>query len=36
VLYKLAEDEFRKAKQIDAQQDSPARLESFPLVDVRG
>lgn len=36
VLYKIAEDEFRKAKQIDAQQDSPARIESFPLVDVRG
>lgn len=35
-LYRLAEDDFKKAKQIDAQQDSPARLESFPLVDVRG
>lgn len=34
-LYRMAEDEFRKAKQIDAQQDSPTRLESFPLVDVR-
>lgn len=35
-LYRMAEDEFRKAKQIDAQQDSPARLDSFPLIDVRG
>lgn len=35
-LYKMAEDEFRKAKQIDAQQDSPARIESFPLIDARG
>lgn len=34
-LYKLADDEFRKAKQVDAQQDSPSRIESFPLVDVR-
>lgn len=36
VLYKLADDEFRRAKQIDAQQDTPSRIESFPLVDVRG
>ncbi|NBX65891.1 MAG: hypothetical protein EBQ96_02735 [Proteobacteria bacterium] len=36
VLYKLSEDEFRKAKQIDAQQDAPSRIENFPLVDVRG
>jgi hypothetical protein len=36
VLYRLADEEFRKAKQIDAQQDAPARLENFPLVDVRG
>ena len=36
VLFKLSEDEFRKAKQIDAQQDSPARIEAFPLVDIRG
>ncbi|MBU6234533.1 MAG: hypothetical protein KGQ41_01700 [Alphaproteobacteria bacterium] len=35
-LYRLADDEFRKAKQIDAQQDTPARIENFPLVDVRG
>lgn len=36
ILYKIADDEFRKAKQIDAQQDSPSRIENFPLVDVRG
>lgn len=35
-LYKLAEDEFRKAKQIDAQQDTPNRIDSFPLIDARG
>jgi hypothetical protein len=35
-LYQLAESEFRKARQIDAQQDTPAQIESFPLVDVRG
>lgn len=35
-LMRLAEDEFRKAKQIDAQQDSPARIENFPLIDARG
>lgn len=36
VLYKMADDEFRKAKQIDAQQDTPSRIESFPLIDARG
>lgn len=35
-LMKMAEDEFRKAKQIDAQQDTPARIENFPLIDARG
>lgn len=35
-LYKLADDDFRKAKQVDAQQDSPSAIDSFPLVDVRG
>ncbi|MCB1537976.1 MAG: hypothetical protein H6865_05315 [Rhodospirillales bacterium] len=35
-LYSMAESEFRKAKQIDAQQDTPSRIENFPLVDVRG
>lgn len=34
-LMRLAQDEFRAAKSIDAQQDSPIRLQNFPLVDVR-
>ncbi|MCB1550595.1 MAG: hypothetical protein KDJ26_01200 [Alphaproteobacteria bacterium] len=34
-LSKLAEQEFSRARQIDAQQDSPNRLESFSLIDVR-
>ena len=32
---KLAEAEFARARQIDAQQDKPMRIESFPLTDVR-
>jgi len=36
LLQRLAEDEFRKSKQIDAQQDSPSRIENFPLIDARG
>lgn len=35
-LYQMADGEFRKAKQIDAQQDSPVSIESFPLIDARG
>ncbi len=35
-LYKLAEMEFSRARQIDAQQDSPQRIENFSLIDVRG
>lgn len=35
-LYKLAEAEFIRAKSIDAQQDTPARLTRYSLVDVRG
>lgn len=35
VLAKLAEVEFTRARQIDAQQDSPNRLESFSLIDAR-
>ncbi|OIN86851.1 MAG: hypothetical protein AUJ12_04375 [Alphaproteobacteria bacterium CG1_02_46_17] len=35
VLAKLAEQEFARARQIDAQQDSPNRLESFSLIDAR-
>lgn len=36
LLHRLADDEFRRAKLIDAQQNSPQALESFPLVEVRG
>lgn len=34
-LYQLATQEFARARQIDAQQDSPNRLENFTLIDVR-
>lgn len=34
-LYKLAENEFRRAKQIDAQQDTPGRIEDFSLIQTR-
>lgn len=36
VFYKLAEQEFQRARQIDAQQDTPNRLERFSLIDARG
>lgn len=35
-MYKLAETEFARARQIDAQQDTPNRIEKFPLTDIRG
>ena len=35
-LYTLAEEEFRRAKMIDSQQDSPQRVEDFTLTSVRG
>ncbi len=35
-MYRMAEKEFARAKQIDAQQDTPSRIESFPLIDARG
>jgi hypothetical protein len=35
-LFRLADLEFARARQIDAQQDSPGRIENFSLVDVRG
>ncbi len=35
-LFRLADQEFARARQIDAQQDSPNRLENFTLTDVRG
>jgi len=34
-LYRLAEDEYRRAKLVDAQQDVPSAITSFPLVEVR-
>jgi hypothetical protein len=34
-MFRLAEDEFARARQIDAQQDTPGRLQDFSLVDVR-
>ena len=36
VIIKLAEQEFARARQIDAQQDTPNRIEDFSLIDVRG
>lgn len=35
-LFRLADVEFSRARQIDAQQDSPMGIENFPLIDVRG
>ena len=35
VFYKLANEEFARARQIDAQQDSPNALQDFTLIDVR-
>ncbi len=35
-MYLAAEREFNRARQIDAQQDTPNRLEDFNLIDVRG
>ncbi len=34
-LFRLAEKEYEQARQIDAQQDSPSRIENFPLTDIR-
>ena len=34
-LFRLAEQEFQRARQIDAQQDTPGRIEDFTLVTVR-
>ncbi len=34
-MYRMAETEFARARQIDAQQDSPNRLERFTLIDAR-
>lgn len=35
LLYKVADDEFRRAKTVDSQQDAPSRIEDFTLVEVR-
>ena len=35
-LFNMADREFQRARQVDAQQDSPNRIEDFTLVDVRG
>lgn len=35
-LYRMADKEFERARQIDAQSDSPNRLEEFTLIDIRG
>jgi len=35
-LFRLADIEFARARQIDAQQDSPSSIENFSLIDVRG
>ncbi len=34
-MFKLADDEYKRARQIDAQQDTPNRIENFPLIDAR-
>lgn len=36
VLFRLAEQELRLARQVDSQQDTPRGIEGFPLVEVRG
>lgn len=34
-MFRLADDEYERARQIDAQQDTPNSIETFSLVDVR-
>ncbi|MGZ9109343.1 MAG: hypothetical protein ACXW4B_11055 [Micavibrio sp.] len=34
-LFRLADSEFQRARQIDAQQDSPAQIEDFSLIKAR-
>lgn len=36
LLYRLAEEEYRRAKLTDAQQDVPSAIADFPLVSIRG
>lgn len=33
--FRIAQDEFERARQIDAQQDTPNRIDQFTLIDVR-
>ena len=35
MLYNLADSEFSRARQIDAQQDTPGRIDDFTLIDAR-
>ncbi len=35
-MIRIAEQEYARARQIDAQQDTPNKIEDFTLVDVRG
>lgn len=34
--YRIAENEFERARQVDAQQDTPNKIENFSLIDARG
>lgn len=34
-MYRLAQQEYEQARQIDAQQDTPGRIEDFSLIDAR-
>ncbi len=34
--FRIADEEYERARQIDAQQDTPNRIEDFSLIDVRG
>jgi hypothetical protein len=34
-MYRLSDLEFARARQIDAQQDTPGRIEDFSLIDAR-
>lgn len=34
-MYRLADSEFGRARQIDAQQDTPGKIEDFSLIDAR-
>ncbi len=35
-MFSMAEKEYMRARQIDAQQDTPSAIEDFTLIDVRG